>query len=146
MSYIRIKVHTFDEMPKESDIHYGYVMVVSFDDGYIKPMCYTVEKGWNTSKIESTGQFLTESAMTPQEMAKAYDGWMNPNNRNLFLGSTTEQLVEIMDEVGIELLTKPETFVNEDQKEYWDELSDFYDKLEDIVDHAELIEKIQGWK
>ncbi len=146
MTYLRIKVHGFDEMPKEEDIHFGHVTVISFDDGHIGSILYTVENGWNTVKIESTGKYSTQHAQSIADMKAAYDGWISFNKKTIINDDWCELLKGLVEDVGIVITNSPEKHENDYDKEYWDELDLFYGKAEDLLDHAEFIQKLKGWQ
>ena len=146
MTYLRVKIHGFDEMPKEEDIEYGSVGVITLKDGYIRPILYTVEKGWNTSKSESTGKYSTEHAQSIKDMKAAFDGWISFNKKTIVNDDWCELLKGLVEDVGIVIVNNPDTYQNDYDKEYWDELDSFYEKAEDLLDHAEFIQKLKGWQ
>ena len=129
----RFVLHSFDELPKRTDLdEYGTIICLT-KTGKAHCMSYTEEFGWNTFYSATNNEPKGESvAMSAEEMRVFHKGWLRPyeiGEENWF-----DQTVEMLEEVqGLQREYESEQR-NDDKSDALDEFAALLDQAKDFAE------------
>lgn len=126
-------VHSFREQPKEKDILFGYVTVlVSENPIETREVLYTTKYGWNT--VENSAHM----AITAEQMATVYVGWLERNGREIIPNHENwlQRIDDLIEEIKLRQKEEPEEVETDEEGNYWASLDELVDSLEIARDCA----------
>lgn len=128
-------LHSFNELPKERNIFFGYVTVVTDADGGELNVLYSTKYGWGTV------EYSPEGRISQEEMAKKYVGWLSFNKSKIIPDSSNWLTVlnDLREEVEMKRHEDPEQYKSESEQGYWNNIDELYSKLIECCDFAEAI-------
>lgn len=133
MHLYRLALHSFDELPKKSDLnHFGQIICIT-RTGKAHPMHYTDELGWNTFYSGINGKPTSEdTAMSIESMKGTFRGWL----RLYEVGEENwyDQTMEMLEEVqGLQREYEGEQR-NDDKSDALDEFASLLDQAKDFAE------------
>lgn len=129
-------IHSFDEAPRENDIHDGYVTVVTDSKGNTKDMLYSLEGGWNTvGKVSDSNEYL----IAKETMKAAYVGWVSVDFKRIIErpANWLDTIEDLIEEVEMERRNDPQKYDTEDEQAWWNDIDELYSALLTAKDHAQ---------